>query len=90
MPYFRKEDEARKSNSWADEAHDVLVLAIQTVDELPRILTVKSKPLAELRQRLDLILNSKYWTEQRWAPSSKLQAPSATERPQLESRIKKC
>ena len=24
------------------------------------------------------------------APSSKLQAPSATERPQLESRIKKC
>ena len=92
MPYFRKEDEARKSNSWADEAHDVLVLAIQTVDELPRILTVKSKPLAELRQRLDLILNSKYWTEQRWAPgntSYKRQATSATEKTQLNNRVKK-
>ena len=34
MPYFREEDIKRKQNSWNEEAHNVLVLAIQTIDKL--------------------------------------------------------
>ena len=34
MPYFREEDRLRKDNTWSDEAHSVLVLAIQTIDKL--------------------------------------------------------
>ena len=64
MPYFRPQDQKTKSNSWEDEAHNVLVLAIQTVDEY--FYGVKKKPeIEELRQRLDLILNSKYWNKKR-------------------------
>ena len=37
MPYFRDEDNKRKQNSWRQEAHDVLVLAIQTIDTLPYV-----------------------------------------------------
>ena len=33
MPYFREEDKKTRDNSWADEAYDVLVLAVQTLDE---------------------------------------------------------
>ena len=60
MPYFREEDTKRKINSWCDEAHDVLVLAIQTIDELGG-----GEEFPELRQRLDLILNSDHWTKKR-------------------------
>jgi len=60
MPYFREEDTKRKINSWCDEAHDVLVLAIQTIDQLGG-----REEFPELRQRLDLILNSEYWDKKR-------------------------
>ena len=60
MPYFRDEDNKRKQNSWSDEAHSVLVLAIQTIDKLGG-----REELPELRQRLDLILNSEHWKEKR-------------------------
>ena len=60
MPYFREEDHKRKSNSWSQEAHDVLVLAIQTIDQLGG-----REEFPELRQRLDLILNSDHWTKKR-------------------------
>ena len=60
MPYFREEDHKRKTNSWNDEAHDVLVLAIQTIDKLGG-----REEFPELRQRLDLILNSDHWTKKR-------------------------
>jgi len=60
MPYFREEDHKRKTNSWNDEAHDVLVLAIQTIDKLGG-----REEFPELRQRLDLILNSMHWKEKR-------------------------
>ena len=58
MPYFREEDHKRKSNSWSDEAHAVLVLAIQTIDKLGG-----RERFPDLRQRLDLILNSEHWKE---------------------------
>jgi len=60
MPYFREEDAKRKTNSWSDEAHSVLVLAIQTIDKLGG-----REEFPELRQRLDLILNSMHWKEKR-------------------------
>jgi len=77
MPYFREEDQKRKRNpegierAWSDEAHSVLVLAIQTIDILPpvpgphRDVTgyTYQEQLEELRQRLDLILNSEHWKE---------------------------
>ena len=53
MPYFREEDIKRKQNSWREEAHNVLVLSIQTIDKLGG-----REQFPELRQRLDLILNS--------------------------------
>ena len=58
MPYFREEDNKRKQNSWSSEAHSVLVLAIQTIDKLGG-----RQEFPELRQRLDLILNSEHWKE---------------------------
>ena len=72
MPYFREEDKKRKDNSWSDEAHSVLVLAIQTIDQLGG-----REEFPDLRQRLDLILNSEHWTkkrskEERQASSTKL------------------
>ena len=60
MPYFREEDKLRKDNSWGDEAHSVLVLAIQTIDQLGG-----REEFPDLRQRLDLILNSEHWTKKR-------------------------
>jgi len=60
MPYFREEDNKRKQNSWSDEAHSVLVLAIQTIDKLGG-----RQEFPDLRQRLDLILNSEHWKEKR-------------------------
>ena len=60
MPYFREKDTKRKINSWCDEAHNVLVLAIQTIDKLDQ-----NAATIELRQRLDLILNSKHWDKKR-------------------------
>ena len=60
MPYFREEDIKRKQNSWSDEAHAVLVLAIQTIDKLGG-----RQKFSDLRQRLDLILNSEHWKEKR-------------------------
>ena len=60
MPYFREEDKKRKDNSWSGEAHSVLVLAIQTIDKLGG-----REEFPELRQRLDLILNSEHWKEKR-------------------------
>ena len=66
MPYFRDEDKKTRSNSWAQEAHDVLVLAIQTLDEecFKQIQNDKT-PLGNLRQRLDLILNSRFWNKRK-------------------------
>ena len=60
MPYFREEDIKRKQNSWREEAHNVLVLSIQTIDKLGG-----RERFPELRQRLDLILNSEHWKEKR-------------------------
>ena len=60
MPYFREEDKKRRNNSWSDEAHAVLVLAIQTIDKLGG-----RQEFPELRQRLDLILNSEHWKTKR-------------------------
>ena len=60
MPYFREEDKKRRDNSWSDEAHSVLVLAIQTIDKLGG-----RQEFPELRQRLDLILNSDHWKKKR-------------------------
>jgi hypothetical protein len=60
MPYFREEDKKRRDNSWSDEAHAVLVLAIQTIDKLGG-----RQEFPELRQRLDLILNSEHWKKKR-------------------------
>ena len=60
MPYFREEDIKRKQNSWSEEAHNVLVLSIQTIDKLGG-----REQFPELRQRLDLILNSEHWKEKR-------------------------
>ena len=60
MPYFREEDNKRKQNSWSDEAHSVLVLAIQTIDKLGG-----RQEFPDLRQRLDLILNSEHWKKKR-------------------------
>ena len=68
MPYFRKEDKLRKTNSWSQEAHDVLVLAIQTIDQLGG-----GEEFPDLRQRLDLILNSEHWKEKRGAADAELQ-----------------
>ena len=60
MPYFREEDKKRRNNSWSDEAHSVLVLAIQTIDKLGG-----RQEFPDLRQRLDLILNSEHWKKKR-------------------------
>ena len=60
MPYFREEDIKRKQNSWNEAAHNVLVLSIQTIDKLGG-----REQFPELRQRLDLILNSEHWKEKR-------------------------
>jgi hypothetical protein len=60
MPYFREEDRQRKDKTWSDEAHSVLVLAIQTIDKLGG-----REEFPDLRQRLDLILNSEHWKEKR-------------------------
>ena len=58
MPYFREEDIKRIQNSWREEAHRVLVLSIRTIDKLGG-----REQFPELRQRLDLILNSEHWKE---------------------------
>ena len=60
MPYFREEDKKRRDNSWSDEAHAVLGVAIQTIDKLGG-----RQEFPELRQRLDLILNSDHWKKKR-------------------------
>ena len=60
MPYFREEDKKRRDNTWSDEAHSVLVLAIQTIDKLGG-----RQEFPDLRQRLDLILNSEHWKKKR-------------------------
>ena len=68
MPYFREEDKKRKQNNWSTEAHSVLVLAIQTIDKLSGHLNTMvdhGENVKELRQRLDLILNSEHWKEKR-------------------------
>ena len=68
MPYFREEDKKRRNNSWSDEAHSVLVLAIQTIDNLSGHLNTMvdhGEDVKELRQRLDLILNSEHWKKKR-------------------------
>ena len=73
MPYFRDEENKRKQNSWSDEAHSVLVLAIQTIDTLPYVQGPSNavqretyeEQIQELRQRLDLILNSAHWKKKR-------------------------
>jgi len=73
MPYFRDEDNKRKQNSWSDEAHSVLVLAIQTIDTLHYVQGPSNavqretyeEQIQELRQRLDLILNSAHWKKKR-------------------------
>ena len=68
MPYFREEDKLRKSNNWSQEAHDVLVVAIQTIDQLSGHLNTMvdhGEAVKELRQRLDLILNSEHWDKKR-------------------------
>ena len=66
MPYFREQDKKTRSNSWAQEARAVLVLAIQTIDEecFKQIQDDKT-PLGNLRHRLDLILNSNHWNDKR-------------------------
>ena len=66
MPYFREEDKDNRDQSWSNEAHDVLVLAIQTIDEecFKQIQDEKT-PLGNLRHRLDLILNSNHWEKKR-------------------------
>ena len=66
MPYFRGEDKKTRDNSWSDEAHAVLVLAIQTLDEecFKQIQDDKT-PLGNLRHRVDLILNSNHWNDKR-------------------------
>ncbi len=66
MPYFREEDKKTRDNSWSDEAHAVLVLAIQTLDEecFKQIQDDKT-PLGNLRHRVDLILNSNHWNDKR-------------------------
>ena len=58
MPYFREEDIKIKQNSWREEAHNVLVLSIRTIDKLGG-----REQFPELRQRLDLILNSEHWKD---------------------------
>ena len=73
MPYFRYEDNKRKQNSWRQEAHDVLVLAILTIVTLPYVQGPSNavqretyeEQIQELRQRLDLILNSAHWKKKR-------------------------
>ena len=69
MPYFREEDKKTRDNSWADEAYDVLVLVIQTLDEecFKQIQNDKT-PLGNLRHRADLILNSDHWEKKRLDP----------------------
>jgi len=74
MPYFREEDKKRKDNSWSDEAHSVLVLAIQTIDQLGG-----REEFPDLRQRLDLILNSEHWTKKRSKEERERQASSSLE-----------
>ena len=66
MPYFREEDKKTRDNSWSDEAQAVLVLAIQTLDEecFKQIQNDKT-PLGNLRHRVDLILNSRFWEKKR-------------------------
>jgi hypothetical protein len=66
MPYFKEEDKKTRDNSWSDEAHAVLVLAIQTLDEecFKQIQDDKT-PLGNLRHRVDLILNSNHWNDKR-------------------------
>jgi len=66
MPHFREEDKKTRDHSWSDEAHDVLVLAIQTLDEecFKQIQNDKT-PLGNLRHRVDLILNSNHWNDKR-------------------------
>ena len=56
MPYFREEDKKTKDNSWSDEAHAVLVLAIQTIDD-HFYARKQPKEILELREALDKILN---------------------------------
>ena len=56
MPYFREEYKKTRSNSWADEAHAVLVLAIQTIDD-HFYARVQHKEILELREALDNVLN---------------------------------
>ena len=66
MPYFREEDKDNRDQSWSQEAHDVLVLAIQTIDqECFKQIQDDKTPLGNLRHRLDLILNSDHWEEKR-------------------------
>ncbi len=66
MPYFREEDKKTRSNSWSDEAHAVLVLAIQTLDkECFKQIQDDKTPLGNLRHRVDLILNSNHWNDKR-------------------------
>ena len=63
MPYFREQDKKTRDHSWSDEARAVLVLAIQTIDaECFKQIQDDKTPLGNLRHRLDLILNSRHWT----------------------------
>ena len=66
MPHFREEDKDNRDQSWSNEAHDVLVLAIQTIDqECFKQIQDDKTPLGNLRHRLDLILNSNHWNDKR-------------------------
>ena len=66
MPYFREEDKDNRDQSWSQAAPDVLVLAIQTIDqECFKQIQDDKTPLGNLRHRLDLILNSNHWNKKR-------------------------
>ena len=91
MPYFREEDKKTRSNSWAQEARAVLVLAIQTIDEecYTQIQDDKT-PLGNLRHRLDLILNSNHWNDKRMDEREARNEPAwraAQERKNAKKRI---
>jgi len=59
-------DKSNKNQNWSDEAHDVLVLAIQTLDsECFEAIQDYKNPIGNLRHRVDLVLNSDHWRDKR-------------------------
>ena len=91
MPYFREEDKKTRSNSWAQEARDVLVLVIQTLDqECFKQIQNDKTPLGNLRHRVDLILNSRHWNDKRMDEQEARNEPAwraAQERKNAKKRI---